>query len=176
MTLEDKLISATPEQYGNCHCEHMLEQYKLYVEMMDRISHRRQTANGFGLSINTALLGIVGLVAARCTPTQLYVMVTVIAVAGVLMCYAWYRLVRSYRDLNTAKFKVIHAIEARLPISPYAAEWLAAGEGKNAKLYKPFSHIEMWIPRIFMLAYLAAGAYSVVMLIVQGTQGATPTP
>lgn len=168
MTVEDTIISQTPEQYSGSHSEHMLEQYKLYVEMADRISHRRQTANGFGLSINTALLGIVGLVAARCTPTQLYVMVIVIAAAGLLMCYAWYRLVRSYRDLNTAKFEVIHAIEARLPISPYAAEWLAVGEGKNSKLYKPFSHIEMWIPRIFMLAYLAAGAYGVLMLIVQG--------
>lgn len=66
-------------------------------------------------------------------------------------------------------------IEARLPIAPYAAEWQAVGEGKNPKLYKPFSDIEMWIPRIFMLAYFAAGAYGVVMLILQGTQGATST-
>jgi hypothetical protein len=39
----------------------------------------------------------------------------------------WYRLVRSYKDLNSAKFKVIHEIEKSLPISPYDAEWEAVG-------------------------------------------------
>lgn len=83
------------------------------------------------------------------------------------MSYAWYRLLCSYRDLNTARFAVIHAIESRLPIAPYAAEWLAAGQGENPKLYKPFSHVEIWIPRLFMLGYLASLICSVVMLIVR---------
>ena len=167
MDLDEKLRAASPDKYGSNYHQHLLEQYRLYVEMTDRISHRRQNANGFGLSINTALFGIVGLVVSRCTPGQVLTLITAISVAGILMCYAWYRLICSYRDLNTAKFAVIHAIESRLPIAPYAAEWLAAGEGKNPKLYKPFSHIEIWIPRIFMLAYLAAMIYGAVMLIVQ---------
>lgn len=174
MNLDETLRSASPEQYGVNYGQHLLEQYRLYVEMTDRISHRRQTANGFGLSINTALLGIVGLVASRCTPSQVFTMIAVISVAGLLMSYGWYRLLCSYRDLNTAKFAVIHAIEKHLPIAPYAAEWLAAGEGKNPKLYKPFTHIEVGIPRIFMLAYLASLLYSVVMLIVQWCMGAAP--
>ena len=35
-----------------------LEQYKLYVEMADRISSRRQNANSFFLSINTAIVAL----------------------------------------------------------------------------------------------------------------------
>ena len=176
MNLDEKLQSASPEKYGDNYGQHLLDQYALYVEMADRISHRRQNANGFGLSINTAILGIVGLIASRCTPNQMFTMIAVISVAGMLMSYGWYRLLCSYRDLNTAKFAVIHAIEKHLPIAPYAAEWLVAGEGKNAKLYKPFSHIEIGIPRIFMLAYLASLLYSVVMLIVQWCIGGAPTP
>jgi len=175
MNLEEKLQSASPEAYGSSYGQHLLEQYKLYVEMADRISQRRQNANGFGLSINTALLGIVGLVASRCPPGQMFTMITVISVAGMLMSYEWYQLLRSYRDLNTAKFAVIHAIEKHLPIAPYAAEWLAAGEGKNSKLYKPLTHIEVVIPRIFMLVYLASLLYSVVMLIVQWCMGGAGT-
>lgn len=171
MDLDEKLRAASPDKYGSNYDQHLLEQYRLYVEMTDRISHRRQNANGFGLSINTALFGIVGLVVSRCTPGQVLTLITAISVAGMLMCYAWYRLICSYRDLNTAKFKVIHAIEARLPIAPYAAEWLAAGEGQNPKLYKPFSHIELWIPRVFMMAYGAALLYSILMLIVQMAAG-----
>lgn len=167
MNLEERLGAASPESYGSNYAEHLLEQYKLYVEMADRISQRRQTANGFGLSINTALLGIVGFVVSRCTPHQVLAFIAVISVTGILMSYGWYRLLCSYRDLNTAKFAVIHAIESRLPIAPYAAEWLAAGEGKNSKLYKPFSHIEVWIPRVFILAYTIALTYSVAILVVQ---------
>lgn len=171
MNLEEQLRGASPEAYGSSYGEHLIEQYKLYVEMADRISHRRQSANGFGLSINTALLGIIGLVSGRCSPDQVFAMIAVISVAGALVSFGWYRLLCSYRDLNTAKFAVIHAIESRLPIAPYAAEWLAAGEGKNPKLYKPFSHIEVWIPRVFMLAYAVALVYAVVMLIIHWSSG-----
>ena len=173
MNIDDKLQSISPEDYGDNYGQHLLEQYSLYVEMTDRISQRRQNANGFYLSINTALLGIVGFVASRCTPGQVFTMIAVISVAGMLMSYGWYRLLCSYRDLNTAKFAVIHAIEKQLPIAPYAAEWKAAGEGKSSKLYKPFTHIEIGIPRVFMLAYLASLLYSAVMLVVQGCGAAT---
>ena len=48
------LKAATPSP------EHALEQYKLYVEMADRISARRQTANSFFLSVNTAIVALLG--------------------------------------------------------------------------------------------------------------------
>jgi len=176
MNLDERLRSASPEQYGDNYGQHLLEQYKLYVEMTDRISQRRQAANGFCLSINTVLLGSVGLVASRCTPNQTFAMIAVISIAGMLMSYGWYRLICSYRDLNTAKFAVIHAIEKHLPIAPYAAEWLAIGEGKNPRLYKPFSHIEVWIPRLFMAAYGVAVVYGVVMLIMRGSAASVGTP
>jgi hypothetical protein len=39
---------------------HILEQYKIYVEMADRISSRRNLANVFFLTINTTLITVVG--------------------------------------------------------------------------------------------------------------------
>jgi hypothetical protein len=39
---------------------HLLDQYKMYVEMADRISQRRTTANNYFLSVNSAILGFVG--------------------------------------------------------------------------------------------------------------------
>ena len=32
-----------PEDYGSQYQEHLLEEYKLYVEMADRVSHRRSS-------------------------------------------------------------------------------------------------------------------------------------
>lgn len=39
---------------------HLLDQYKLYVEMADRISQRRTTANSYFLSVNSAILAFAG--------------------------------------------------------------------------------------------------------------------
>ena len=36
MNIDETLRSASPEQYGGNYGEHLLEQYKLYVEMADR--------------------------------------------------------------------------------------------------------------------------------------------
>lgn len=125
---------------------HLLDQYKLYVEMADRISSRRQSANSYFLSINTALLGFIGYFGTREPTTYLWL----VAAAGVALSYLWYRLIRSYRDLNSAKFLVIHEIEKRLPLSPYEAEWEAMGRGSDPKLYKPFTHIEAGVPWVFV--------------------------
>lgn len=77
-----------------------------------------------------------------------------LGIAGISVCFLWSRLIRSYKDLNSAKFKVIHVIEKRLPLSPYDAEWIAMGEGKNPDLYKPVTHIEIAVPWIFVALHL----------------------
>lgn len=64
--------------------------------------------------------------------------------------FTWYRLLRSYKDLNSAKFKVIHEIEAQLPLAPYDMEWEKVGKGQNSKLYLPFTHVEVLIPWVFL--------------------------
>ena len=65
-------------------------------------------------------------------------------------------LVRSYRQLNTAKFKVIGALEERLPASAYwRAEWVALGEGEDWHKYLPLTPLEQWVPMLFALVYLS---------------------
>jgi hypothetical protein len=133
----------------------LLEQYKLYVEMADRISARRGLTNSFFLTLNT---GIVGLIAAlHKAPTGAgawWLAIPLVAILG--ECYAWFYLVRSYRLLNGAKYRVVGALEERLPASPFwRAEWWALGEGRNRRLYWPLSHIEQWIPALFALTYIA---------------------
>jgi hypothetical protein len=66
--LENSLNSLSVTQYGDQYTAHRLEQYKLYVEMADRIGARRQAANTFFLTINTALLAFLGLFAANQQP------------------------------------------------------------------------------------------------------------
>lgn len=136
---------------------HLLDQYRLYIEMADKISDRRQNANSYFLSVNTAVLAFVGYITTQPSGEYLWLL----ALAGVVICYLWYRLVRSYRDLNGAKFRVAHLLEKSLPARPYDYEWIELGEGHSPDLYKPVSHIEMGVPWVFMGLHLYVFAHTV---------------
>jgi hypothetical protein len=129
---------------------HLLEQYKLYVEMADRISQRRTTANSYFLTVNSAILGFIGYLTSKDSTEYLWLL----AVAGGTLSYLWYAIIVSYRNLNSAKWLVVHEIEKLLPISPYDAEWAAVERGTNPVLYRPISHVESWVPWVFLALHL----------------------
>ncbi|MDY7576189.1 hypothetical protein [Actimicrobium sp. CCI2.3] len=128
---------------------HLLDQYKMYVEMADRISQRRTTANSYFLSVNTAILAFVGYLTSKDSVDFLWLL----AVAGGTLTILWYSIIIAYRNLNTAKWGVVHEIEKRLPISPYDAEWEAVERGTNSKLYRPISEIEKGVPYVFFFLH-----------------------
>lgn len=134
----------------------ILEQYKLYVEMADRISARRSLTNTFFLTLNTAIFAAIGASwKDRLTFPSWLIVFPLLAL--LVQCGAWFFLVRSYRQLNSAKYIVIGALEERLPASPYwKAEWKALGEGKDKAKYWPLTHLEQWVPVIFAATYIAA--------------------
>lgn len=136
---------------------HLLDQYKLYVEMADRISQRRTTANQYFLAVNTAIFGFIGYLTVKDTNEHLWL----IALAGVTLTYLWYIIITSYRNLNTAKWSVVHEIEKRLPIRPYDAEWKFVERGTNPVLYRPLSHVESMVPWIFLTLHLIVFVKSV---------------
>ncbi|MGN9811542.1 RipA family octameric membrane protein [Micromonospora sp. BQ11] len=132
----------------------ILEQYKIYVEMADRVSARRGLTNTFFLSLNTLIATVAGIVwSDRANVDVWYLSVPVAAL--LLQCAAWFWLLRSHRQLNSAKYIVIGALEERLPASPYwRAEWKALGEGRDLSRYWPLTHLEQWIPVSFALVYV----------------------
>lgn len=134
--------------------DHLIEQYKLYLESADHNSERRHTANSFFLTINTALIAFVSYVSLESNSDTSDKLYWVVALAGVALSYMWYRLIHSYRDLNSAKFKIIHEIEKALPLSPFDAEWEVVGRGDDPKRYLPFTRVEIKIPLVFLFLHL----------------------
>jgi hypothetical protein len=137
----------------------ILEQYKLCVEMADRISARRALANAFFLTLNTAVLTTIGVFLGVFWKDRTHVPVFYLVLPLVLLlvlCLAWFWLVRSYRQLNSGKYAVIGALEEQLPASPYwRAEWKALGEGRDKSTYWPLTHLEQWVPCVFALTYIS---------------------
>lgn len=150
----DNLFSISPQEYGEGYAEHLLEQYKLFVASVETVSERRLKANEFFLGLNSALLAALGFASTKLSPGDLTGVVLLASVAGITMCYLWYRILRSYKGLNAGKFRLIHAIEARLPLALYDAEWTILGRGKDKGVYWPFTHLEMIVPWVFLAIYL----------------------
>lgn len=82
----------------------VLEQYRSYVEMADRISARRGLANTFFLTLNTAVFTVIG-VFWETQPRASAWLLAFPLVALLGQCIAWYWLLRSYRQLNSAKYR-----------------------------------------------------------------------
>jgi hypothetical protein len=149
-----------PAVYGPLYCQHQFEQYKLAVEMADRISARRMQTNTFFLGINTALFSIL---ASFLKDHQIIATTAIpLVIALLLLCGFWWWIVRYYRQLNSAKFEVILAMEASLPLAPYTDEWQALGGGKDLRRYLPLSRVENMVPLLFGLLY---AALSLVMFL-----------
>jgi len=155
--LKDKLFTVEEKGYGESYKQHLLEQYKLYVEMADKISSRRSKANTFFLSVNTLLVTAIGVLSELgsgfVTLNHWWVLVT--SFAGVLFCWTWFSTINSYRQLNTGKFKIVNMIEQRLPLAMYEAEWAYLKPKKGLSRYKQLTVVEFWVPRIFSGVYLA---------------------
>lgn len=122
------------------------EQYKLYLEFTDRLSQRRQTASSFFVTVTTAVVGILG----YAKDVRVYI---IISIAGLILCALWRRIIRSYGDLNRARFAVIYAMETLFPLRPYTAEWDFVDRGTNAKFYKSVSGIEAYVPLLFSVLF-----------------------
>ncbi|WP_345207332.1 RipA family octameric membrane protein [Fodinibacter luteus] len=132
----------------------VVDQYKLYVEMADRVSARRSLANTFFLTLNTAIFVAIGVFwkdPPRASPWLGLMPLLVL----VLQCLVWFWIIRSYRQLNAGKWAVVGALERRLPASPWwTAEWSALGSGKDPSRYWPLTHVEQWVPFLFAVAYI----------------------
>jgi hypothetical protein len=146
----------------------LMEQYKLYVQMMDATSARRQETNKFFLSVLTLLAVVYPAVVAIHEVGMFWRYV--VPVIGLFMCAVWWVLLRSYRTLNWAKFEVIGEFENALPMQPYASEWKHLQGGGSWQHYLPLGMAESFVPGLFAVLYvvLAVAAFFTM------TPGATP--
>ena len=148
------LFKNSEKEYGNDYKSHYLEQYKIYLESIENISDRRQSANKFFLTINTIIISLIGLSYQEGALINAPSFLIFTIFTGTLFCIIFWFLIRSYKQLNAGKFKVLHRIESKLPLATYEYEWDVLEEGKDKKVYYPFSHIELLIPWLFGIIYL----------------------
>lgn len=135
----------------------LFEQYKLYMQSASEISDRRQKANEYFLTVNTILVSLIVFISQYEKVKNPELIISFIAVIGIINSIITYFMIRSYKQLNSAKFKIIHELEDDLPANLYSYEWELLGKGKDRKKYWPFSHLELKIPLLFGVVYAVLG-------------------
>lgn len=154
---EPKLFRADEKDYGQQYKDHLFSQYQLFIESAEKISDRRQNANNYFITINTVLISFLGVLFQSKLLEDISWVKSLVSFVGIVICVIFWFLLRSYKQINTGKFKVIHEIEQKLPLGLYDYEWKVLEEGKNKKVYYPFSHVEMIIPWVFGAIYVVLG-------------------
>jgi len=132
--------------------------------MADRTSARRAAANAFFVTIHAALVALLGFIrpiskgAAGGEIDRFGVLL--IATAGVILAATWWALLRSFRDLNRAKFAVIGEMETRLPAEPFNDEWTYLKKHEPLpfweRRYAELGTVERVVPCVFAAIYVAA--------------------
>ena len=155
-----------PEEYGDKYSDHLLEQYKLYVEMTDRVSQRRERSNQFFITLlaGPAILAVLArfwLDGENGSDAFLPVVLLASGLLGMALSATWFVTIRSYRHLNSARFQVIGEMEKGLPFGSYSHEW---------ELLSPrfllLSVIEQFLPGIVFSMFLALLVYAVWLLFI----------
>lgn len=144
------------------------EIYQMAVEMADRVSSRRMVANGFFLSVHTALVTVVGFTYEKVATDQKSVLI-IIAMMGFLLAWTWFFAIRSYRRLNRAKFNVINKLEKDLATQYFTNEWAELTKTTQDDLelksfrdrwlkfkdrYTTLTNIESVVPIVFVIIYV----------------------
>ena len=160
----------------------LLEQYKLYMEMLDRNTKRRMDTNTLFISINVFTVTITSFFHKGNLKA-----VGLICLAGILFSVVWYYLLVNYNLINKAKWDMLYDLEKRLPAQPFAGEWegpkavkhpgkpkkknclckfviflvdtirglffFIMDSGKEEQIYRSISDLERNLPRVFALLY-----------------------
>lgn len=132
----------------------VIDLYKLSVEMADRISNRRGQANQFYLTLQSALLGVPAIFGVLGDAELDVLRATFLAVVGAITSITWWLQLRSYRDLNSAKFEVINRIEAAyFQVRPFSEEWASLKKDPVEtwrERYAELGTIERIVPFVFL--------------------------
>ena len=145
----------------------LLEIYKLHAEFSDRVAQRREGANRLYVGILTGfLVAVVALTRLGLGEMLVSNVLTLVGgLIGIVLCFSWYLVIRSYRQLNIGKFAVLHELEELLPFDFFKREWKQLEEGKKLNKYLNITKAEMTLPMLFGLLFSALAVWGIWSMV-----------
>jgi len=152
-TCRQEMYSIKKEEYGEKYRDHLLEQYKIYVDSLKHTGDLRHKLNSYFLTLNTLLLTAIG---ASLYREAIFIKGNAgvaIPFVGVIICVIWWAITFSYKQRSIVKLNIIQCIENNLPLAPYKIEWDIL-RNKQKETGKYFFKMSLLIPWVFVLLYV----------------------
>lgn len=144
----------------------MLEIYKLHAELADRVSQRREGANRLFVSLLTGIILLcVAFTRFGTGEVPLDIMLLAVSFIGAALTVAWYIVIRSYRQLNTGKFKALGELEDKLAYPFFRREWELLEQGKDINRYWKLTVVETCLPIVFFIVFFAVMCWSLLSVL-----------
>jgi len=134
--------------------EEYLQLYKLHAEFADRVSQRREGANRLYTGLLTGLMVVVSALL-RLDPSDESINMALFlgcGILGMILSASWWIVIRSYRQLNTGKFKVLLELEEQLSYPFFTREWELLNQGRDFRKYWRLTVVETFLPLTFFIA------------------------
>jgi hypothetical protein len=140
-----------------------VEIYKIYVEMTDRLSQRRQAVNGIYFTILSGLGISIGLIYEKkpFEGNMLYYSIILLSFVGVLLCIAWWKIIENYHKIGSVKYEVIREIEEEFIIKPYTVETKKFRKANNQDGITKLAQLEKWVTLLLIIPFGFFIVYSI---------------
>jgi len=138
----------------------LFEQYKLYVEMANDVSERRDRTNKFYVTLMSLLLTVFTIMTSITKEKIIFIIPLLLMI---LFSRVWMKNIKSYSTLNRGKFDVINKIEKLLPAKGFAIEW----ELMELYNYQRLTKVEKNVPLILCIISTILSIALIVFILIQ---------
>ena len=137
-----------------------LEIYKIHARAADMVSQRRDAMHRLFVSVFVVLAASIGALARLSDEPLSPLVMGLMSGMGVILSVAWLALLKSYRQLNTGKFKAMDELESHLAFPFYRREWQILKKGESWRVYWKMTVVEQILPFAFLLMSLSLLVFS----------------
>ena len=133
--------------------QELIEIYKLLAGLADSVSRQRGTANRFYMLVLSGLSVLFSAFLQRKNGVSLEWLMIGFGALGTSLAIAWFIVIRSFRQLNSGKFKALQELEEKLVYPFFKREWDLLEEGRERKTYWRLTVVEIIVPIIFFACF-----------------------
>lgn len=132
----------------------ILDQYRLFAEMLDSHYQRTQEMDRFYISFNVvSLTGMLLAIQNRILVGRWESLFVIIPIS--IFCILWFYSITSGRRQTSVKHQVLQDIESRLPVRPFCDEWYDKWE--QGRKITHVAKYRAFVPFLFVIMYITIG-------------------
>lgn len=156
---KNPLVSQVKEAYSeDKYNDGILEQYKLYAQILDEHHNRFMNTIKFFISIQFIFLS--GFLVIIKNEVEIGTFGTVMLTASALfVCIVWFMISKSHYKLTSAKHETLEEMEAYLPLKPFSYEWHE--KLKSGNTYISIRTVLFALPLVMAIIYISLGVVAI---------------